>query len=286
MPAMPRVNLANPQARAYMLQALAGWVRDYGVDGWRLDVARYVDPDVWRDLRRALREIRADTYLLAEVMGDAGAWLQGDAFDASMNYPLRELALRFLATGAIDGREVLDGLARLSARHAWPVMQAAHNLVGSHDTPRCRPGTAGSTRSPWRDGTPRSTWPPRTEGRRSASRRSTWWYSPPRAGGGPAAAGAVPGGALPRRGDTPPRCCPRRGSRTAGVRRVRDVEPAAAQWRTGGGSSSVNRTRILDAAWPEAGVQEKMLSAYPAATGSIDGLTPDDFGRVPLRVAD
>ena len=99
-------------------------------------MARYVDPDVWRDLRRALREIRADTYLLAEVMGDAGAWLQGDAFDASMNYPLRELALRFLATGAIDGREVMDGLARLSARHAWPVMQAAHNLVGSHDTPR------------------------------------------------------------------------------------------------------------------------------------------------------
>ena len=136
VPTMPRVNLAHPPARSYMLQALTGWVRDYGVDGWRLDVARYVDPDVWRDLRRVLREVRPDTYLLAEVMGDAGAWLQGDAFDASMNYPLRELALRFLATGAIDGREVMDGLARLWARHAWPVMQAAHNLIGSHDTPR------------------------------------------------------------------------------------------------------------------------------------------------------
>ena len=31
---------------------------------------------------------------------------------------------------------VMDGLARLWARHAWPVMQAAHNLIGSHDTPR------------------------------------------------------------------------------------------------------------------------------------------------------
>ena len=30
----------------------------------------------------------------------------------------------------------MDGLARLWARHAWPVMQAAHNLIGSHDTPR------------------------------------------------------------------------------------------------------------------------------------------------------
>ncbi len=58
VPTMPRVNLAYPPARSYMLQALTCWVRDYGVDGWRLDVARYVDPDVWRDLRRVLREVR------------------------------------------------------------------------------------------------------------------------------------------------------------------------------------------------------------------------------------
>ena len=76
------------------------------------------------------------------------------------------------------------------------------------------------------------------------------------------------------------------GFPSSGVRRVRDVEPSAAQWRIGGGSPAVNQTRILDAAWPEAGVQEEMLSRYPAATGSIDGLTADDFGRIPLLVAD
>ena len=129
VPTMPRVNLAHPPARAYMLQALAGWVTDYGIDGWRLDVARYVQPDVWRDLRRVLREVRPDTYLLGEVMGDAGCWLQGDAFDASMNYPLRELALRFFVTGAIDGREVADGLARRvagDAGRAQPDRQPRH----------------------------------------------------------------------------------------------------------------------------------------------------------------
>ena len=76
------------------------------------------------------------------------------------------------------------------------------------------------------------------------------------------------------------------GFPSAGVRRVRDVEPSAAQWRIGGGSAAANQTRILDAAWPETGVQEEMLSAYPAATGSIDGLTAADFGRIPLLVAD
>ena len=72
------------------------------------------------------------------------------------------------------------------------------------------------------------------------------------------------------------------GFPSAGVRRIRDVEPSAAQWRIGGGSSAGNQTRILDVAWPEAGVQEEMLSDYSPATGPIDGLTADDFGRIPL----
>ncbi len=45
---------------------------------------------------------------------------------------------------------------------------------------------------------------------------------------------------------------------------------------------AVNHTRILDAAWPEAGVQGEMLSQHPDVTGSINGLTADDFGRIPL----
>ena len=52
---MPRVNLANPDARAYMLDATARWLRDPGVDGWRMDVARYVDSDFWPEFRRVAR---------------------------------------------------------------------------------------------------------------------------------------------------------------------------------------------------------------------------------------
>ena len=72
------------------------------------------------------------------------------------------------------------------------------------------------------------------------------------------------------------------GFPSAGVRRIRDAERSAERWRLGGGSAAVNRTRILDVAWPEGGVQEAMLSDYPPATGPIDGLTADDFGRIPL----
>lgn len=76
------------------------------------------------------------------------------------------------------------------------------------------------------------------------------------------------------------------GFPSSGVRRVRDVEPTAQQWRLGGGPMDVNHTRIIDLLWPEQGVQEAMLSGYPPVTDRrIDELAPDDLPQVPLVTA-
>ncbi|HZD03543.1 MAG TPA: glycoside hydrolase family 13 protein, partial [Longimicrobiales bacterium] len=136
VPTMPRVDLADPGAREYMLGVATHWIEHYDIDGWRMDVARYVDPDFWNDFRRAVKAVRPDAYLLAEIMGDAGQWLQGDRFDATMNYTFRDLALAFFARDEIDGEGLLDGLGRLVAQYPWAVTLANHNLLGSHDTPR------------------------------------------------------------------------------------------------------------------------------------------------------
>jgi glycosidase len=133
---MPRVNLANPEARRYMLDVTAHWISDAGIDGWRMDVARYVDPDFWIDFRQAARKAGPEAYLIGEFMGDAGPWLQGDRFDATMDYTFRDICVGLLARDAIDGRGAADALARLWARYAWPVTLANQNLIGSHDTPR------------------------------------------------------------------------------------------------------------------------------------------------------
>jgi neopullulanase len=144
---MPRVNLANPQARSYMLDVAAYWPREYGIDGWRMDVVRYVDPDFWGDFHDAVRSVRPDAYLLSEVLGDASQWLQGDRFDATMNYTFRDLCTRFFAKEDLDGGGMIDGLSRMWAQYAWPVTLANQNLIGSHDTPRFLTESGGET---WR----------------------------------------------------------------------------------------------------------------------------------------
>jgi hypothetical protein len=71
------------------------------------------------------------------------------------------------------------------------------------------------------------------------------------------------------------------GFPSSGVRRVRDVESSAQQYRVGGAPDDANHTRIIDVAFAIEGEQEKLLSDY-VGTASIEGLGPGDFGVVPL----
>ena len=136
VPTMPRLVLSNPRARQYFLEVACHWVRDYDIDGWRMDVARYIDADFWIEFRDAVKSVKPDAYLIAEIMGDAMPWLQGDRFDATMNYQFRELAVDFFARSSIDATRFVEGIIRLNARYAPGAVLANQNLLSSHDTPR------------------------------------------------------------------------------------------------------------------------------------------------------
>ena len=136
VPSLPRVDLSNKEARTYFLDVARHWLTEFDVDGWRMDVARYVDPDFWVDFRAACKEAKPDAYLLCEVMGDAVPWLQGDMFDATMNYTLRRLVMDWLVDQRIDAGELNDGLARMYALIPTEMALSGQNLIGSHDKAR------------------------------------------------------------------------------------------------------------------------------------------------------
>jgi len=74
------------------------------------------------------------------------------------------------------------------------------------------------------------------------------------------------------------------GFPSAGVWRVRDVEPNAAQWRFGGAPEGRNHTRIIDLIWPAdfPSSQEVMLSTYPRSDSDPGTLSPDEFAQIEL----
>lgn len=136
VPTLPRIDLTNPAARRYFLDVARHWVREFGIDGWRMDVARYVDFDFWPAFRKAVKTEDPDAYLIAEIMGNASAWLQGNTFDATMNYTFRQLTLDFFAKQTSTGTELADGLARMYAAYTPDATASSQNLISSHDTAR------------------------------------------------------------------------------------------------------------------------------------------------------
>ncbi|MFD1266076.1 glycoside hydrolase family 13 protein [Paenibacillus motobuensis] len=135
-PIMPKLNTGNEEVKAYLLEVGRYWVSELGLDGWRLDVANEVDHAFWREFRREIKKANPDAYLLGEIMHDAMLWLQGDQFDAVMNYPFTNIVLDFFARRHIDATRFAQSINTQLASFPQQVTEAAFNLLDSHDTVR------------------------------------------------------------------------------------------------------------------------------------------------------
>ena len=117
-----------------------------GVDGFRLDVAEIVPLGFWREYRRVVREINPEAYLVGEVwweswpdsMFDTAPWLQGEVFDAVMNYRWYEPTRRFFARAQppLNASQYVAALDSVAAGIPHEHLQAMMNLTASHDSPR------------------------------------------------------------------------------------------------------------------------------------------------------
>lgn len=133
---MPKLNTENPEVIDYLLEVGRYWVREFDIDGWRLDVANEVDHAFWREFRKAVREVKDDVYILGEIWHDSQPWLNGDQFDAVMNYPLGDAILEFIAKGKTKPSQFKIAVNKVFTEYAHTVNEVAFNLLDSHDTSR------------------------------------------------------------------------------------------------------------------------------------------------------
>ncbi|MCB0252280.1 MAG: DUF3459 domain-containing protein [Anaerolineae bacterium] len=64
---MPQFDHDDPGARGYLLDAARYWLREFGVDGYRLDYAAGPSHDFWSAFGRACKEENPDCWLFGEV---------------------------------------------------------------------------------------------------------------------------------------------------------------------------------------------------------------------------
>ena len=86
-----KLNLRNGEVRDYLLDAVRFWIREFDIDGLRLDAADVLDFDFMRSLRRATEEAKPDFWLMGEVIhGDYARWANGDMLHSVTNYQLHK----------------------------------------------------------------------------------------------------------------------------------------------------------------------------------------------------
>lgn len=135
---MPKLNLANPDTEQYFIEVGKYWIRDFNIDGWRLDVADEVPTAFWTAFSTAIRRLKPDALLLGETWGDAGRLVRPDRLDTAMNYLFRDVAADWLAKDAIPASAVDHRLNQMLSLYPEAVSQRLYNLLDSHDTARFR----------------------------------------------------------------------------------------------------------------------------------------------------
>lgn len=146
-------DLASAAAKQHIFNVSRRWLDPNGdgdpsdgVDGFRLDVAAEVPLGFWRDYRKFIRQINPQAYLLGEVwwekypdhLLDPQPFLQGDIFDAVMNYRWYRAARHFF-NEAPDQLKVSAFVGKLNSLRENlndSFNYAMMNLTASHDTPR------------------------------------------------------------------------------------------------------------------------------------------------------
>ena len=112
-----------------------------GIDGWRLDVAFCVAHPFWKRWRAKVKEWNPEAYLTAEVIDEAPKlkpYLEGDEFDAVMNYPFAFVASEYFINdrNRPTTKRFQNQMDELIDVFGYDRFLSQQNLFGSHDANR------------------------------------------------------------------------------------------------------------------------------------------------------
>ncbi len=134
---LPKLNTTRPTARAYLMDVVRQWTQ-FGLHGIRVDVPNEITNRVefFREFRQTAKAINPEVYLVGEIWQRDASWVQGDQFDALMNYALGQEVIEKFAMGQVTGGSALQAMAQLFAEYPEASSAMLFNVISTHDNSR------------------------------------------------------------------------------------------------------------------------------------------------------
>lgn len=132
-----KLNLYNNDVVNHIFGAVEGWIKEFDIDGIRLDVAYCLDKGFLRRLREFTDSKKEDFFLLGEVLhGEYGRMLDEMNIHSLTNYQCYKGI--HSAFNSYNMFEIVHSLLRLFGPEDWTVCRGAHLLsfCDNHDVSR------------------------------------------------------------------------------------------------------------------------------------------------------
>lgn len=133
---LAKLNQHNSGVREYICDVIRFWVREFDIDGIRLDAADVLDFGYMQMLRSVANEVKSDFWLMGEVIhGDYSRWVNGQTLHSVTNYHLHKA----LYSGHNDHNyfEIAHTVKRLyDMGMSRPDGLKLYNFVDNHDVER------------------------------------------------------------------------------------------------------------------------------------------------------
>ena len=120
------LNYEDPELRQYMGDALVYWVEEFGIDGYRCDVAGMVPTEFWNDVRPRLDAIKP-TFMLAEWQEPE---LHEEAFSATYAWRWKEI-MQDIVKGEANATNLAGYYADYQSD--WPKGAMRMTYTDNHD---------------------------------------------------------------------------------------------------------------------------------------------------------
>lgn len=133
---MPKWNTNNPKVQEYLTSVALYFKQEYGVDGFRLDVANEVSHDFWIYFKNALKKVDKDIFIIGENWDYAHEFLNNNQFESVMNYQFYLAMWEYFIWKKYGLEEFSNRINWLLNRYKLNNAKMMLNLLDSHDTPR------------------------------------------------------------------------------------------------------------------------------------------------------
>ena len=129
-----KLNLRNEEVVQYLFRCIEGWVREFDIDGLRLDVAYCLDRDFLKRLRQFCDNLKPDFFLVGEILGgDYKQIMNPEMLHSATNYECYKGI--YSSLNSLNLFEIAHSLLRQFGPENWTLYKGEHLLsfTDNHD---------------------------------------------------------------------------------------------------------------------------------------------------------